>query len=154
MAASSNKQKGSGGHRDRRLLAHRIRCGPHMLVIDRIELERLADLAVRLYVECHRVERTLSPPSEWEPVLVGLDQFAAQFIRRNVMRGDLVAAARTLIDPDTRCCCGLRCFAQVDQYLDAEDVRELQLLWEQPAISSYELAARLGFHESGCANAT
>ena len=114
-----------------------------MLVIDRAELERLADFAAKLYVECHRAERTLSPPSESEPVLVGMDKFAAKFIRLNVMHGELVAAARTLVAPDTRCCCGIRFLAQVEQYLDPVDVQELQALWEQPPINVAEEMAKV-----------
>lgn len=104
-----------------------------MCIPDRRELERLAQLAASLYTGCHKAERSTQPASVWEGVIAGCDQLVASFIREDVMRGDLKAAAHTLIDPATRCCCGIRFLAQVEDYLDPADVCELQAVWEQPA---------------------
>lgn len=102
-----------------------------MLVIDRVELERLADFGAKLYVTCHRTERAQRPQSSSEPIIAGCDQLIAGVIRDVVLRGDLVAAARIMIDPDTRCCCGIRFLAQAERYLDGAVVSELQAIWEQ-----------------------
>jgi hypothetical protein len=102
--------------------------------IDRVELERLAQFAVSLYVGCNSVERSTRPVTVWEPLISAIDRFSADFIREDVMRGDLKAAAETLLDPWSRCCCGVRFLAQVENYLDPADVRELQARWEQAAV--------------------
>jgi len=101
------------------------------LVIDRVELTRLASFAAELYVACHRTERAQRPESPSDQIVAGFDRLIAGVIQDVVLRGDLVAAARIMIDPDTRCCCGLRFLAQVEQYLDGLMVSELQALWEQ-----------------------
>lgn len=124
-----------------------------MLVIDRVELQRLADFGATLYVTCHRTQRDHAAVSPSK--LAGCcDHLIARLIRDCVLRGDLVAAARVMIDPELRCCCGIRFLAQVGQYLDAEDVRDLQALWEQPAITDDELMARLAFEQIDSSNAT
>lgn len=118
------------------------------VVIDRVELERLARLAVSLYVGCNKAERSTRAESIWEPVIDGCYQIGARFIAENVMRGDLLAAAQTLVDPQTRICCGLRFVAQVEQYLDAADVRELHQLWEQPVMDFDEELRETGNFDS------
>jgi len=116
-----------------------------MFVIDRVELERLADFGATLYVTCHRTQRNHESPSPAEHSIAGCaDQFISRLIRDCVLRGDLVAAARIMIDPELRCCCGIRFLAQVEQYLEAEDVRALQALWEEPTVSDDEMLAALG----------
>ena len=114
------------------------------VAIDRAELERLAQFAVSLYTGCHKVERATRSASVWEGLIAGCDQLVAGLIREDVMRGDLKAAAHTLIDPATRCCCGIRFLAQIEDYLDPADVRELQGLWKQPPIDFGEELRKAG----------
>jgi hypothetical protein len=100
--------------------------------IDREELERLADLAEALVINCHSAERE-AKPSEWDEVLQSVDDLGAYLLRRCVMRGDLKTVARQLIRPETRSACAMTFLAEVERYLDPYDVRELRELWKQPA---------------------
>lgn len=100
--------------------------------IDRKDLERLANLAESLVVRCHQAEREANP-TKWDEVLSAFDDLAVHCIRQRVMEGNLKVVAQHLIRPETRVACAMTFLAAVEQYLDAEDVRELRELWKQPA---------------------
>ncbi len=113
------------------------------VVIPFDELQRLAEFAASLYTGCEKAERSAHPAIS-DALLERCAQFMANLLRDDVMRGDLRLAAETLVDPVTRCCCGIRFLAQVEQYLDPEEVRELQELWEQPAFDIHEALREAG----------
>jgi hypothetical protein len=101
---------------------------------DRAELERLAQFAEDLFLRCDDAQRAASPPSEWEGAIVLINQFTARLIRESVLEGRLVAAAESLVDPITRCCCGHRFLAQIECYITPDELAHLQALAEQPPI--------------------
>jgi len=69
---------------------------------------------------------------DWTLVLDELNRMTAGLVRQMVLNGELLAAAEFLVDPWTRCPCGLRFVAQVEQFLPPSDVRRLHQLsnWE------------------------
>lgn len=133
-------EQGGGGTEIRKMRRLWCTLRPMAFTIEREELERLADLAEALVINCHSAEREANP-SQWDEVLQSVDDVAAYLLRRRVMQGDLKTVARQLIRPQTRSACAMTFLAEVERYLDLDDVRELRELWKQPA---HDKTATLG----------
>lgn len=107
---------------------------------DRVELERIGIFSEQLYLSCNRAARDASGDSEVRPVLDKLDQITAQTLRKIVMQGKLLAAAKFFVDPWTRCRCGLRFIAEVEEFLLPDDIQRLLELWEVQVDIDAEMA--------------
>jgi hypothetical protein len=108
---------------------------------DRIELDRIAKFGEQLYLSCHRAAR--KPERDITPVLDKLDEITARPLGKVVRQGKLLAAAEFFVDPWTRCQCGLRFLAQVEEFLAPSDIQRLKELWEVQVDLHAEITAFL-----------
>ena len=109
-----------------------------MKIPDRKELRRLADLAASLVVNCHRAEREARPSSKWDDVQQALDGVGVILVRKRIMQGDLKSVATLLVRPQSRAACAMTFLAEIEQYFDPEEMRELRELWNMPPLNIVE----------------
>ena len=91
------------------------------------------NLAVAFITNCHQAERAARAASQWDELLAAFDGVAVTLFRHRIMQGDLKSAATHMITPRTRVACAMTFLAEIERYLDDDDVRELRELWKQPA---------------------